>query len=450
MEEPPDPSLLGFLPPILFVEPNAVWLIAGFGTIFLLLFFSALISGSEVAFFSLKHNQIDEIRKGKGASSRIIIDLLDKPKYLLSTILIANTVINIAIIVISQMLMGKVFAFGYHPALVFLIQVVFITFFILVFAEVMPKVYARKKPEKIIYLTNRPLLSLRQILWPLSVVLVNSTNFFDKRLAAKRPNISMDELEHVLDITGQTNDSQSEKSILRGIVKFSNIFVNEIMKPRVDVVAVSNNISFPTLMATILEAGYSRMPVYKGTLDNVEGILYSKDLLPHLDKDDTFKWQELIRPSLFVPESKRINDLLKDFQEQKTHMAVVIDEYGGTSGIVTLEDVLEEIVGEIQDEFDTEDDDFTKTGPNTYLFEGKTLLKDFCRVTGVDYLLFDEIKGEADTIAGLILEIRQEIPFKGEKINVPFVEFLVLAVDQRRIKQVQARVLDINGEEVRA
>ncbi len=400
-----------------------------------------MISGSEVAFFSLKHDQIDEIRKEKSASSRTIIDLLDQPKYLLATILIANNVINIAIIIISQMLLRQLFTFEYHPALVFFIQVVLITFVILIFAEVMPKVYAKKKPEKVIYLTNRPLLALRKILWPLSVVLVKSTNFFDKRLAAKKPKISMGELEHVLDITGENSSSTNEKSILRGIVKFSNIFVNEIMKPRVDVVAVSYDIPFSTLMSTILDAGYSRMPVYKGTFDNVEGILYSKDLLPYLDKDDSFKWQPLIRPSLFVPESKRINDLLKDFQEQKTHMAIVIDEYGGTRGIVTLEDVLEEIVGEIQDEFDTEEDDYTKTGPNTYLFDGKTLLKDFCRISGIDYSLFDEIKGEADTIAGLILEIKQEIPVKGEKIKVPKVEFLILAVDNRRIKQLQATIL---------
>jgi putative hemolysin len=440
LEEPPDPSLYSFLPLFLFVEASAIGIIIGIVAVLLLLVLSALVSGSEVGFFSLNHNQIEEIRKEKGEQSRKIIDLLDKPKYLLATILIANTVINIAIIIISQMVFSQIFDFGYNPVVVFLVQVVLITFAILVFAEVLPKVYARKNPEKLVLLMCGPLVSLSRLLWPFSYVLVKSTNFFDRRLAAKRPNISMDELEHVLDITTENKASEDGKSILRGIVRFSNITVSEIMKPRVDVVAVDITAPFSSLLSTILDAGYSRIPVYKGSFDNIEGILYSKDLLPYLEKEDTFPWQTLIRPSLFVPESKRINDLLKNFQEQKTHMAFVIDEYGGTSGIVTLEDILEEIVGEIQDEFDTEEDDYTKTGPSTYVFEGKTLLKDFCRATGVDYSVFDKIKGEADTIAGLILEIKQEIPFKGEKIKVPNIEFLVLAVDSRRIKQIQATI----------
>jgi len=438
LEEPPDPILI---PLFLFFEAGAVESIVGFLAIILLLFLSALISGSEVAYFSLKHNQIGGIRKEKGERSRIIIDLLEKPKYLLATILIANNAINIAIIIISQMVLDQVFDFGNHPVIEFLVQVALITFAIMVFAEVMPKIFARKNPEKLVYLMYRPLLSLRSILWPLSAIMVKSTNFIDRRLAAKRPNIRMDELEHVLDITAKNEGSTDEKSILRGIVRFSNITVSEIMKPRVDVAAVDIAAPFSSVINTILDLGYSRMPVYRGNFDNIEGILYSKDLLPFLEKEDGFSWQTLVRPSIFVPESKRINDLLKDFQEQKTHMAIVIDEYGGVRGIVTLEDILEEIVGEIQDEFDTEEDDFTKAGPSTYVFEGKTLLKDFCRVTSVDYSAFDKIKGEADTIAGLILEIKQEIPFKGEKIKLPNVEFLVLAADSRRIKQVQATIL---------
>ncbi|MBW6498035.1 MAG: gliding motility-associated protein GldE [Bacteroidales bacterium] len=405
-----------------------------------LLVFSAFISGSEVAFFSLTHNQLEELRKRQNAASKGILALLEKPKRLLASILIANNVINIAIIIISAMVFSSLFDFSEQAVLGFIVQVIFITFIILVFAEVLPKVYAAQYSVKMACLMVSPLLFLRKIFWPLSTLLVRSTNMIDERMARKRPNLSMNELSHALEITADNTTTEEDKNILRGIVRFGNIYAREIMRSRVDVVAVEITIPFSKLLPIILEAGYSRVPVYRDNFDNVEGILYIKDLLPYLEQGDDFDWQKLVRPCFFVPESKKINDLLKEFQEKKIHMAIVVDEYGGTSGLVTLEDILEEIVGEINDEFDTDEAIYSKLDANTYIFEGKTLLKDFCKITGSDYELFSDVKGEADTLAGLILEIKQELPFKGEKIKFRNYEFQVEGVDNRRIKRIRVDI----------
>jgi len=440
LEDSPDPYSHCISPLLFFVDSIPANALLGIIAIIVLLFISAMISGSEVAFFSLTHHQIDELRKKQSQASQGIINLLERPKRLLATILITNNVVNIAIIIISAMVLGRLFDFGGHPVIEFVVQVILITFIILVFAEVLPKVYASQHSVKFAFFMASPLLVLRKAFWPLSTLLVKSTNMIDERMAKKRPNLSMNELSHALEITTDATTTEEDKNILRGIVRFGNIFAREIMRSRLDVVAVEITIPFYKLLKIILDAGYSRIPVYRDSFDNVEGILYIKDLLPYLEKGDEYEWQKLLRPCFFVPESKKINDLLKEFQEKKIHLAVVVDEYGGTSGIVTLEDILEEIVGEINDEFDIDEGIYSKLDANTYVFEGKTLLKDFCKITGADYDLFTEVKGEADTLAGLILEIKQELPFKGEKISFRNFEFQVEGVDNRRIKRIRVEI----------
>jgi putative hemolysin len=436
LEDSPDPYS-GIVSPLLsIINSLPTDALIGIIIMLVLLFLSALVSGSEVGFFSLTHNQIEKLKKGKHRADKLVIHLLEKPKRLLATILIANNLINIGFIILSTFVFRAVFDFSESPVLGFAVQVILVTFLILLFAEVLPKVYASQYPLRFAAFMAGPLLVLRRLFYPLSSLLVRSTRAIDRRLARKRPDISMDDLSHALEITSNEDTSEEDRNILRGIVRFGDIFAREIMRSRVDVVAVDVDTTFPKLLEIITEAGYSRIPVYRENFDNVEGILYIKDLLPYLGQDD-FAWQKLVRNCFFVPESKKISDLLKEFQEKKIHMAVVVDEYGGTSGIVTLEDILEEIVGEINDEFDTDEAIFSKIDPLTYVFEGKTLLKDFCKITGVDYESFADVKGEADTLAGLILEIKQELPFKGEKIKFSDFEFVVEGVDQRRIKRIK-------------
>jgi putative hemolysin len=440
LEDSPEPYS-SFVSHYLADIPNfSADIIIGLVVMLVLLFFSALISGSEVAFFSLGIPQVEKIRKLKNAADKNVLSLLEKPKRLLATILIANNVINIAIIVLSSFVFRAFIDYDQHPILGFVVQVILVTFLILLFAEILPKIYASQNPLKFAAIMASPLLALRRLFYPLSTLLIQSTNAIDKRMAKKRPNISMDELSHALDITTNASTTEEEKSILRGIVSFGDVYAREIMRSRVDVVAVEINTPFPELIKTILDAGYSRIPVYRESFDDVEGILYIKDLLPYLERGSDFKWQELLRSCFFVPESKKISDLLKEFQEKKIHLAIVVDEYGGTSGIVTLEDILEEIVGEINDEFDIEEAIYSKLDATTFVFEGKTLLKDFCRITNTDYSLFAEVKGEADTLAGLLLEIKKELPFKGEKIRFKEFEFVVEGVDHRRIKRIKVMV----------
>ena len=411
---------------------------------FVLLVFSALVSGSEVAFFSLKPSDLDDLRENSNQNAKKIIHLLERPKRLLATILITNNVVNIAVIILSTFVTRIIFNIDDFLILGFVVQVIVVTFLLLLFAEVLPKVYATQNIIKFALMMAGPMTALRQFFYPLSSLLVKSTNFIDKRMGAKRSGLSANELSHAIDITHEEKGTEEDKQLLYGIVQFSNIYAREIMKSRVDVVAVAQDTTFTDLIKVIVEAGYSRIPVYRESFDNVIGILYIKDLLPHLDTEEEFPWQNLIRNCFFVPESKKINDLLKEFQERKIHMAVVVDEYGGTSGIVTLEDILEEIVGEINDEFDIEETIYSKVDQLNYVFEGKTLLKDFCKITGVDYNIFNEIKGEADTLAGLILEIKKELPYKGEKIKFDDFDLIVDAVDNRRIKRVKVKLIKLH------
>lgn len=403
-----------------------------------LLILSALISGSEIAYFSLPSSQFDDPKIKKSGADHIVKSLLEIPKRLLATILIVNNFVNVAIVILSTYITTLLFNLQNYPVLAFVIQVVVITFLILFFGEIMPKIYASQQALTFARFMARPLNLLIKILYPLSSVLVKSTSFIDKKVLRKGSQISRSELSEAIDITTDDEIQEEERKILQGIVRFGDIDVTEIMKSRTDVTAIDLEMHFDDLYKLILESGYSRIPVYQESVDKIEGMLYIKDLLPHLDKPNDFNWQDLIRPAFFVPENKKINDLLKEFQNKKIHFAIVVDEYGGTSGIVTLEDVLEEIVGEISDEFDSREDDihFEKIEDNKYLFEAKTTLNDFCKIVDIDDNIFDDVKGDSDSLGGLILELIGKIPEKAEKISFKNFIFMIEAVDKRRIKEI--------------
>ncbi|MHC1777429.1 MAG: gliding motility-associated protein GldE [Lentimicrobium sp.] len=442
MEDPDlEPSLqvLNILFSI-FTGPVTPGIIISLLIMVILLAISAAVSGSEIAFFSLSPGQLNELRNNHGKSSQLILHLLEKPKRLIATILIANNFVNVAIVIISSFVMAGLSDFSASPLLGFIVQVIIVTSLILLFGEIMPKIYASQNAIKVTHFMARPLLIIRRIFYPLSSVLVKSTLIIDRQIARKGHNISIDDLSEALELTTADNKTpEEEKKILKGIVKFGDTTVREIMRPRIDVTAVEEKTPFNTLMATILESGYSRIPVYRDNFDNVTGILYIKDLLPHLNQEDTFNWQQLQRPAFFIPENKRISDLLQEFQFKKIHLAVAVDEYGGTSGIVTLEDILEEIVGEINDEFDSETDNihFSKIDDHNYIFEGKTMLNDFCKVLGIEDRIFAEAKGESDTLAGLMLELAGKIPDTSEKFRFDQYVFQAETVDKRRIKKIR-------------
>lgn len=407
-----------------------------------LLLISALISGSEIAYFSLTSSQFDDPKLQQHSSDDIVKTLLERPKRLLATILIANNFVNVSIVILSTHLTSLIFNLQNFPLLAFVIQVVVITLLILFFGEIMPKIYASQQSLTFARFMARPLQLLIKIVYPLSTVLVKSTSFIDKKMIRKGPKISRSELSEAIDITTDDEIQEEERKILQGIVRFGDIDVTEIMRSRTDVMAVDLEMHFNDLYKLILESGFSRIPVYQESIDKIDGMLYIKDLLPHLDEPDDFYWQVLIRPAFFVPENKKINDLLKEFQTKKIHFAIVVDEYGGTSGIVTLEDVLEEIVGEISDEFDSREDDiqFKKIEDNKYLFEAKTMLNDFCKILDIDDNIFDDVKGDSDSLGGLILELLGEIPEKAEIISFNNFVFMIESVDNRRIKEVMVTI----------
>ena len=418
--------------------------ISGIIAILILLFGSALTGAAEVAFFSLGPNQLHELRLKEDKADWLVLQLLDSPKRLLATLLITNNFINVTIAIISTYVTNNLFDFTSFPYwLAFFIQVVLITSLIVLFGEVMPKVYATHKSLEIARFMSRPVQLSIKIFYPLSSLLVHSTNLIDKRISSKAYNVSMSELSDAIELTSDKNSPEEEKKILQGIVKFGDIEVKEIMKSRVDVTAVDVETSFRDLLRIIIDAGYSRIPAYEDSFDKVRGILYIKDLLPHLNGEDDFNWTDLLKDAFFVPENKKINDLLQEFQAKKIHMAVVVDEFGGTSGIVTLEDIIEEIVGEISDEHDEPvgEFEFTRLDDDNYIFEGKTSLNDLCKILDIDDDIFDEVRGDADSIAGLLLELMQKMPERDEKITYNQFTFTVKAVDKRRIKRVQVTLL---------
>lgn len=403
--------------------------------ILLLLLLSALISGAEAAFFSLSPAEINSIKSSKSKTDQLIDKLLNRPEKLLATILVTNNLVNIGIIIISAYFSSELFDFSNARVMGFVIEVVVITLIIVSFGEILPKIYAIRYAGKVAQFMAMPLDVAEKICRPVNFLLINLTSRIQQRYSQQGKLISMDDLSDALDLT--EHGINEEKKILEGIVKFGNKAVSEIMTPRVDVIGVALKTRFKKLISLVVDSGYSRIPVYNQDLDNIKGILYIKDLIPFLGKPDSFNWQSLLRPPYYVPETKKINDLLKEFQTTKIHMAVVIDEYGGTSGIITLEDILEEIVGEITDESDNDEVFYVKLDENNYLFEGKVLLNDFFKVFNADEEIFDEVKGEAETLAGLILELKGELPRKNEVIACMGFDFTIKSVDQRRIQQIQ-------------
>lgn len=419
---------------IVFNSPDTK-IIIGLILLLFLLFGSALISGSEVAFFSFSPEELQRLKNDKSKISQAVIKLYNKPEKLLSTILVANNTINITIVLLAAYLSSKMFDFSAVPVWGFIINTVVITFLLLFFGEIMPKVYGSRNQVTMALFMSYPLTLLEKIFSPVTFLLILSTSFIKRRTGNRSTNISMDDLSDALELT--TTDFNEDEKILKGIVNFGNINVSAIMCPRIDVTAFDIRTGFDKIISEIINSGFSRIPVYAGTFDTVKGILYAKDVLPYTNNPVGFKWQALLRPPYFVPETKKINDLLKEFQTKKIHMAIVIDEYGGTSGIVTLEDILEEIVGEISDEGDEEQPLFRKIDEKTYLFEGKILLNDFYKVFEIEEDIFLGVRGESETLAGLILELTGEIPEKGQIINSGNFTFSIESSDRRRIKEIR-------------
>lgn len=394
---------------------------------------SAFVSASEVAYFSLTSAELEEMNNDN------VRQLLQNPNELLATILIANNFINVAIVVISTYLTSIAIWFPEGSSLEFVFQVVIITGLLLLFGEIMPKVYANNNAVAFSLRTNKVLISLKKAVYPLSYLLLASTNFINKKLVSKQTPISIEEISKALDIIDHEN-KEEEKRILRSIVEFGNTDVKEIMKSRVAISAIDKKTSFTQVLKIIISSGYSRIPVFEKRIDKIVGILYIKDLIPYLNEKNDFDWVKLCRAPYFIPETKMLNDLLKEFQAKKNHLAIVVDEYGGTSGLVTLEDVLEEIVGEINDEFDVDDNVYSKLDEHNYIFEGKISLNDFLKITKAEIDFFDKIKGEYDTLAGLVLELEGNIPKIGTVYKITPFTIVVESADLRKIKRLKVTI----------
>jgi len=417
---------------------------------FVLLLVVAFVSAAESAFFSLSPNDLDELKTSDSKSDQKILQLIESPKRLLGTLLISVNFISIAIVIInSSFIFGAEgwFDFPGSPTLGFLIQVVVVTFLILLIGEVTPKIYATQNPLKISRSLVYFVLLLQRLFYPISSFLIMITSLLDKVIKPKSHNISVDELSQALELTSDEDIPVEDHKILKGIVKFGNTDVKQIMQSRTHVTAFEYKIGYTKLLADITAFGFSRVPIYKETFDNIVGVLYTKDLLQYINESDNFNWQSIVRPPFFVPENKKIDDLLREFQYKKIHLAVVVDEYGGTSGIVTLEDVIEEIVGEINDEFDDDDLVYSKLDNNNFVFEGKAALNDVARILEIDRVDFEEAKGESDSLAGLIIEIEERIPTKNEKITFKNLIFTIESADNRKIKRVKITIERANDEE---
>lgn len=411
-------------------------LIFGLLGVALLLLCSAFISGSEVALFSLDQRNLDELEADDSHKGKLIADLLVRPKKLLATILIANNFINIGVVILFSSINEKLFSAITSPTIQFLVEVILLTFLILLFGEVLPKIYASRNNVTFSKKVSIPIAFLNRLLSPISVPMRNITVFIEKKFSVQKTNFSVDQLSQALELTDQKETTSDEQKILEGIVTFGNTDVKQVMSPRIDIFAIEITENFEDVMSKIIEKGYSRIPVYKEGIDHIEGVLFIKDLIPYIDHKD-YEWQTLLREPFFVPENKKLDNLLKEFQGMKNHLAIVVDEYGGTSGLVSLEDILEEIVGDISDEFDDIDISFTKIDDKNYLFDGKVSLKDFYRVVDVDEDKFENSKGEAETLAGFILEISGNFPRKNAKIIFETYKFTIESVDNRRIKQIK-------------
>jgi gliding motility-associated protein GldE len=407
-----------------------------------LLAFSALISGAEVALFGLSVTEINAINEQKTPQSNILVTLLDRPKKLLATILIANNAINIGIVLLFNVIGDTLFLnitevlFGL-VSLRFILEVIVATFLILMFGEILPKVYANRNRMSFSNFMAYPLRTLDFLFSPLSLPMRLGTIFLYNKLGKEKSSLSVDHLSQALELTSEGDTTKEEQKILEGIVNFGNTDTKQVMRPRIDIFCLNDQMKFPEVLEEIRQNGYSRIPVFSENIDNVLGVLYVKDVLPYLDRK-SFNWITLTREPYFVPENKKLDDLLAEFQAKKNHLAVVVDEYGGTSGIVTLEDIIEEIVGDISDEFDDEDLIFSKLDDLNYVFEGKTTLKDFYRVVKIeDETNFEENKGESETIAGFVLEIARSFPKRGEEVLFGDFRFVVESLDKKRLKQIK-------------
>lgn len=401
-----------------------------------LLMVSALVSGAETAFFSLSHNDVRRLREGSSAAGEAVLTLLKNVDVLLATILVVNNLVNICIVIISSGIIDSIFTFGRFE---FLFKTIFVTFLLLLFGEILPKVLAQTSPVRFACFVARPIRLLRWLAYPLSYILVNTSSRISER-AAHRSEISLDELADAVDMT--QSSSHEEHDMLTGIVNFVNTEAAEIMKPRVDITAVSLTDDYEKVKSTIIGSGFSRIPVYDEDVDNIKGTLYVKDLLPYINHGDEFGWQQLIRKPYFVPGNKKISDLLEDFQSNKVHMAIVVDEYGSTLGLVSLEDIIEEIVGEISDESDMDESFYTQQGDGTYVFDGKTHIGDFERVLDLDEETFSDVKGNAETLAGLMLELKCDFPRKGDTFTSHGIRFTVQLLDGHRIDKIKVSLHD--------
>lgn len=441
IDEPPSEYLLTAI----FNGDSLFYLFSAIALL-LLLATSALISGSEVAFFSLTAKDISECKESKKVRDQKLVSLIRTPRQLLATILIMNNFVNVAFVTLSTFVMWEILNSKTTEGTPVVILTIVTTLGLVFFGEILPKVYATANNLSFAKFMTPVLKVLNSLFRPLSFLLMTAGNVIEKRFQRKGYDISVEELHHALEITTTSEDTTAEeKDILKGIVNFGTLTVKQVMKSRMDITAFDLEMDFHELMDKINKSGFSRIPVYSDTIDNIEGLLYIKDLLPFVEKDENFDWRKLLRPGFFVPENKKIDALLKDFQEKRVHMAIVVDEYGGTSGLITLEDVIEEIVGEINDEFDDEDIAYSKIDQHTYLFEGRTTLNDFSKIVDVNPNTFEKIKGESESLGGLLLEINSKLPSAGERIYFNKFVFTVVAVDNRRIKKV--RVLVNENEE---
>ena len=402
----------------------------------LLLYASGFVSASEIAFFSLSPVDLSEIEEGKHTSDRRISALLNDSERLLATILISNNFVNVTIIMLCNYFFASTIHFGNSVILEFLLITVVLTFLLLLFGEIMPKIYSAQNTLKFCRKAAPAISFLKKFFSPLSALLVRSSFLVNRCVAKRNYNISVDELSQALGLTDKSEISE-ESNILEGIIRFGEETAKEVMTSRLDMVDLEINTPYSEVLKCIVENAYSRIPVYAESRDNIKGILYIKDLLPHLGKGDNFRWQTLVRPAYFVPETKMIDDLLRDFQANKIHIAIVVDEFGGTSGIVTMEDIIEEIVGEINDEYDDEERTYVKLNDRTYIFEAKTLLSDFYKIMKADPALFEKVEGDADTLAGLLLEIKGEFPVLHERLDYGNYHFEVLEMNTRRILKVK-------------
>ena len=430
-----DPFSISDISSLVVFQPITTGIVLAAILAAILLLLSGFASGSEIAFFSLSPQDLDELEPDKRSEDSRIVMLRDDSERTLATILIANNFVNVTIIMLCNYIFGSLVKFK-SEWLEFLCITVLLTFLLLLFGEIMPKVYSRQTPLKFCRRVVGGVMFLRKLFWPLETILIRSGMLAEKVMQKENRQLSVDDLEQALELTDK-NDIKEEQSMLQGIIRFGDETAKEVMTSRQDIVDLDIRSSYADVLKCIVENNYSRIPVYQDNTDNIRGVLYIKDLLPHLGKPASFRWQSLIRPPYFVPETKKIDDLLREFQDNKVHIAIVVDEFGGTCGIVTLEDILEEIVGEINDEFDEDEKTYSKLNYNTYLFEGKTLLSDFCRILQIDDDEFSDVEGDADTLAGLLLEIKGDFLSIHEKIDYLNYTFEVVGLEERRISRVK-------------